>query len=152
MRKLAVLAMAFSAACGASEVITPGGTNSPTSSNGPQPGQIALTCDASRGYSVKQCMEFRVAQAENLRALLVEEETLAGLTPEFLNLKFQRQEGLASARRQEIDAIASFDRAVSSLYRAMGVGLSMKNIQVEVVDENPAADAGLWGDVKDWPR
>ena len=95
---------------------------------------------------------FRVAQAENLRALLVEEETLAGLTPEFLDLKFQRQEGLAIARRQEIDAIASFDRAVSTLYRAMGVGLSMKNIQVEVVEENPAVDAGLWGDVKDWPK
>ncbi|HEX5691729.1 MAG TPA: hypothetical protein VFX76_17060, partial [Roseiflexaceae bacterium] len=69
-----------------------------------------------------------------------------------LNLKFQRQETLASARRQEIDAVASFDKAVSSLYRAMGVGLSMKNIQVEVVDETPPADAGLWGDVQEWPR
>lgn len=95
---------------------------------------------------------FRTAQAENLRALMVEEETLAGLTPEFLNLKFQRQETLASARRQEIDAIASFDKAVSSLYRAMGTGLSMKNIEVEVVDENPPADAGMWGDTQDWPR
>ncbi len=95
---------------------------------------------------------FRTAQAENLRALLVEEETLAGLTPEFLNLKFQRQETLASARRQEIEAIASFDKAVSSLYRAMGTGLSMKNIEVEVVDDRPAADAGLWGDSQDWPR
>jgi outer membrane protein TolC len=95
---------------------------------------------------------FRTAQAENLRALLVEEETLAGLTPEFLNLKFQRQETLANARRQEIDALASFDKAVSSLNRAMGIGLSVKNIQVEVVDDNPAADAGLWGDVSDWPR
>lgn len=95
---------------------------------------------------------FRIAQAENLRALLVEEDTLAGLTPEFLNLKFQRQEGLAIARRQEIEAIAAFDKAVSSLYRAMGIGLSMKNITVEVSEEHPAVDAGLWGDVKDWPK
>jgi outer membrane protein len=95
---------------------------------------------------------FRIAQAENLRALLVEEDTLASLTPEFLNLKFQRQEGLAIARRQEIEAIAAFDKAVSSLYRAMGIGLSMKNIKVEVSDEHPAVDAGLWGDAKDWPR
>jgi outer membrane protein TolC len=96
---------------------------------------------------------FRIAQAENLRALLVEEETIASLTPEFLNLKFERQDGLASARRQEIDAVASFDKAVSSLYRAMGIGLSMKNIQVEVIDEHPPVDAGLWGeDARDWPR
>ncbi len=94
----------------------------------------------------------RVAQAENLRALLVEEETLASLTPEFLALKFQRQDLLASARRQEIDATASFDKSVSSLYRAMGVGLSMKNIDVRVVDETTPVDAGLWGDVSDWPK
>ena len=94
----------------------------------------------------------RVAQAENLRALLVEEETLASLTPEFLALKFQRQDLLASARRQEIDATASFDKAVSSLYRAMGIGLSMKNIEVQVVDETTPVDAGLWGDVSDWPK
>ncbi|MCH1932713.1 hypothetical protein L9G16_21460, partial [Shewanella sp. A25] len=34
----------------------------------------------------------RIAAAENLRTLKVEEETLAALTPEFLNLKFQRQD------------------------------------------------------------
>jgi outer membrane protein TolC len=96
---------------------------------------------------------FRIAQAENLRALLVEEETIAGLTPEFLNLKFERQDGLAIARRQEIDAVASFDKAVSSLYRAMGIGLSVKNIKVELVDDHPPVDAGLWGeDAADWPR
>jgi outer membrane protein TolC len=96
---------------------------------------------------------FRVAQAENLRALQVEEETLAGLTPEFLNLKFQQQERLASARRQEIDAVTSFDKAVSSLYRAMGTGLSVKNIEVEVEEANPALDAGIWGpDVTQWPK
>jgi outer membrane protein TolC len=73
----------------------------------------------------------RIAQAENLRALLVEEETLAGLTPEFLNLKFQRQESLALARLEEFQALVAFDQAVAGLYRALGVGLSMRNIALE---------------------
>ena len=77
---------------------------------------------------------FRVAQAENLRTLLVEEETMAGLTPEFLNLKFQRQSGLATARQQEIQAIVNFDQSVAELYRAMGTGLKMNNINLEVGD------------------
>jgi outer membrane protein len=74
---------------------------------------------------------FRVAQAENLRTLLVEEETMAGLTPTFLNLKFQQQETLAQARQQEVAALANFDKSLASLYRAMGTGLVMKGIEVE---------------------
>jgi outer membrane protein len=76
---------------------------------------------------------FRVAQAENLRALLVQEETLVGLTPEFLNLKFQRQETLAEAKREEVAALVNFDTALAELYRAMGVGLTMKRIDIELV-------------------
>ena len=85
---------------------------------------------------------FRVAQAENLRALLVEEETLASLTPEFLNLKFQRQDGLALARLQEIEALVDFDQAVAELYRAMGIGLEMKQIEFQVGDPLALPDAG----------
>jgi outer membrane protein len=81
----------------------------------------------------------RIAQAENLRALLVEEETLAGLTPEFLNLKFQRQERLAFARQEELLALANFDQSVALLYKAMGTGLTMRDIDIEVVGE-PRAD------------
>lgn len=77
----------------------------------------------------------RIAQAENLRALLVEEETLAGLTPEFLNLKFQRQERLALARQEELLAQANFDQSVAALYRAMGTGLAMRSIDFEVAGE-----------------
>jgi outer membrane protein TolC len=79
---------------------------------------------------------FRVAQAENLRTLLVEEQTMAGLTPEFLNLKFQRQETLAQARQQEIGALANFDKSLAALYRAMGTGLKMKGIDFEVELDN----------------
>ena len=81
---------------------------------------------------------FRVAQAENLRALLVQEETLVGLTPEFLNLKFQRQETLAEARREEEAAMVNFDTALAELYRAMGVGLTMRRIEVELVGSEEA--------------
>jgi outer membrane protein TolC len=81
---------------------------------------------------------FRVAQAENLRALLVQEETLVGLTPEFLNLKFQRQETLAEARREEVAALVNFDTALAELYRAMGVGLTMRRIEVELVGAEEA--------------
>jgi outer membrane protein TolC len=72
----------------------------------------------------------RIAEAENLRTLLVEEETLAGLTPEFLNLKFQRQNRLAITRAEEIQAVVNFDTSLAALYRAMGTGLSMKGISI----------------------
>ena len=77
---------------------------------------------------------FRVAQAENLRALLVEKQTLAGLTPEFLNLEFSRQEGLASARLQEYQAEIDFREAITALGRAMGTSLDDYGIEVEIVD------------------
>jgi outer membrane protein TolC len=76
----------------------------------------------------------RMAQAENLRTLLVEEETLAGLTPEFLNLKFQRQERLAAAQADEADSLANYNKSLASLYRAMGVGLTMNRIELEIID------------------
>ncbi len=77
---------------------------------------------------------FRVAQAENLRAFTVREE-LAGMTPEYLNLLFQRQATLAAARQQEVQAEVNFDQAVARLYRALGTGLSMHGIEVETDDE-----------------
>jgi outer membrane protein TolC len=76
----------------------------------------------------------RVAQAENLRTLLVEEETLAGLTPEFLNLKFQRQERLAQAQADEALSLVNYNKSVAGLYRAMGVGLAMNRIELEIID------------------
>ena len=91
--------------------------------------------DVVTNYELIQARRsFRIAQAENLRTLLVEEETMAGLTPEFLNLKFQRQNGLAVARSLEIRALANFDQAVAEFYHAMGIGLEMKQIEIELVD------------------
>ncbi|MBM4113184.1 MAG: TolC family protein, partial [Phycisphaerae bacterium] len=80
---------------------------------------------------IGQTRAFRMAQAENLRALLVTEQTIASLTPEFLNLKFQRQDGLAGAQLQESTALVDYNSAIAELYRAMGTGLAMNRIELE---------------------
>ncbi len=73
---------------------------------------------------------YRVAQAENMRALQVEEETMSGLTPTFLNLKLQTQSGLASARIAEFTAIVNYNKAIANLYLAMGVTNNMNSIDI----------------------
>jgi outer membrane protein TolC len=91
----------------------------------------------------------RIASAENLRALIAE-EPLRGLTPEFLDLKLNRQEALADARRAEFASLVEFDKALSSLHRAMGVGLEQHQIEFADVTEfsgppwdSPFVDADL---------
>ena len=73
---------------------------------------------------------YRVAQAENMRALQVEEETMSGLTPTFLNLKLQTQSGLATARIAEFTSIVNYNKAIANLYLAMGVTSNMHGIDV----------------------
>ena len=76
---------------------------------------------------------FRIAQAENLRALQVEEETLSGLTPTFLNLKLQTQAGLANARIAEFTSAVNFNKALATLYMAAGTTLEMHQISLDDV-------------------
>ncbi len=80
---------------------------------------------------------YRIAQTENLRALLVEEETMAGLSPTFLNLKLQTQSGLATARIAEYDSMISYNKSIASLYKAMGTTLNMHQIDVESTTIHP---------------
>lgn len=90
--------------------------------------------DVVTNYELIQATRsFRVAQAENLRALMVR-EALVGMTPEFLNLMFQRQETLATARQQELLARVNFDQSIARLYRAMGTSLRMHHIEFETVN------------------
>jgi hypothetical protein len=63
-----------------------------------------------------------------LRTLLVTEQNLAALTPEFLQLKFDRQESLALTQFQESQAIANYSKSVAQLFSAMGIGLQVKGI------------------------
>ncbi len=89
---------------------------------------------------IQATRSFRVAQAENLRTLEAE-EPLRGMTPEFLNLRFQRQETLAEARRGELSALTRFDQSLADLYNAMGTGLAMHGIHVEVISDPEEAEA-----------
>jgi len=75
----------------------------------------------------------RLAAAQNLQALQDKEETLANLTPEFLNLKFQRQEALAAARTEEFAALAAFDTALAALHRATGQSLERNGLELEFI-------------------
>ncbi|MBG80699.1 MAG: hypothetical protein CMJ39_08345 [Phycisphaerae bacterium] len=78
----------------------------------------------------------RIATAESLRALEVERQTLASLTPTFLNLIFSTQAQLANARTAEFDAIVQFNTSVSKMYEAMGTTLDVKQIGIQTIDED----------------
>ena len=59
---------------------------------------------------------------------------LAALTPEFLQLKFQLQNGLAVAEDQYFASLVGYQNALAELARAMGTGLEQKRIEI---DETP---------------
>ena len=88
----------------------------------------------------------RLATAEYLRALEVERETLASLTPTFLNLIFTAQASLATARSDEFEAVSAFNISVVNLHRAMGTILDMHRIGLEQIDEH-----SYWGPVVESP-
>lgn len=81
---------------------------------------------------IEQTRSARLAAAENLRTLLVLEETIASLTPEFLNLKFQRQEGLASTELQELQSLIDYNTSLADLSRATGESLERNGIRFVV--------------------
>lgn len=90
--------------------------------------KVAMRKVATNAALVSANKSFRIAQAENLRALRVEEDTLTGLTPTFLNLKLQTQAGLANARIAEFTSAVNFNSALASLYLASGTTLEMHQI------------------------
>jgi outer membrane protein TolC len=94
----------------------------------------ALTDVVTNYDLIEQTRAARYAAAENLRALIADEENRPGITPEFLNLKLQRQEELSTAERAEIQALADYNNALAVLYRAMGTSLERNRIRFEVPD------------------
>ena len=89
--------------------------------------------DIQRGYErVEQRRSARVAAAEDLRRLLVSEETLQSITPEFLNVKLQRQQALAAAEQQEVTAVVQYNTAVARYYSTTGTALSRNQIIFDV--------------------
>ncbi|MCE9618586.1 MAG: TolC family protein [Planctomycetes bacterium] len=91
---------------------------------------------------IEQTRAYRLAQAENMRALMLDEQTITSLSPEFLNLKFQRQNELASAQVQEVQSLADYNNAIASLWMNMGTGLQMNRIELRVFDPDPKDTGG----------
>ncbi|MGP1310765.1 MAG: TolC family protein, partial [Phycisphaerales bacterium] len=85
---------------------------------------------------IEQTRVARLASAENLRALLVEEQTLRGLTPDFLNLKLNRQEALAQAELEEAIAIFDYKISLAEFFDATGVSLDRLGVNLDI----PTAD------------
>lgn len=85
------------------------------------------------GYSlIEQSRASRVASAENLRTLEVEEKTIQNLTPEFLDLKLRRQQALAQAELAEVAALTDYNIALTRLHASMGTALQRNKIRFEV--------------------
>ena len=94
--------------------------------------------DASASYRlIAQTRAQRLAAAENMRALSLDEENIPQLTPEFLALKFLRQDGLAATEVAEAAALADYNVAIANLHAAMGTSLERNRIELKVVDAGP---------------
>lgn len=74
----------------------------------------------------------RIAAAESLRAFAVEEELLQPNTAEFLNVKLQRQEQLAQAEQEEVQALIDYNTSLARLHSALGTSLSRNKINFDV--------------------
>ncbi len=96
--------------------------------------KVALRGVTTSYELIEQSRASRLAAAESLRALNVLEQTLAALTPEFLQTKFQAQERLAAAYTSEVDARVDYNGALARLYHAMGTGLTMNRIEIDVIE------------------
>lgn len=81
---------------------------------------------------IAQTRTSRIAAAESLRAFRVEKEFKLGFTVDTLNLELQRQEELAQAERDEIQALADYNSSIADLYSAMGTALERNNIRFVV--------------------
>jgi len=76
----------------------------------------------------------RIAAAESLRTLLAEKETTAGFTIERLEQELDRQESVANAERNEIQAKVDYNISLAELHAAMGTTLERSRIEFDVPD------------------
>lgn len=85
--------------------------------------------DVATNYRlIEQTRSARLAATENLRTLLIEEQTLKAMTPDFLDLKLRRQDALAQAENEEIAALVDYNNALAELYNATGAALVRNKI------------------------
>lgn len=81
----------------------------------------------------------RFAQADSLAAIEQREAGGEALTPTFVNLKLQTQEQLAEVARQETEAIANYNIAISRLEFAKGTLLRYNNVIMEETNSQMVA-------------
>ncbi len=79
---------------------------------------------------IEQTRIARLAAAENLRTLLIEEQNIRGLTPDFLDLKLRRQDALAASERAEIESLVDYNIAIANLYASTGAALDRNRIRL----------------------
>lgn len=79
----------------------------------------------------------RIAAAENVRQLRIEEETTTGLTPDFLDLKLRRQESLAASEQAESRALTDYATALAQLHAATGTTLERNRVLFDVPRVRP---------------
>ena len=79
----------------------------------------------------------RLAAAESLRALRIENRTTGGYTIERLELEFNRQQSVAAAEQSEIRAQVSYQIAIAEFYAATGAILERNGIRIVI----PEGDA-----------
>ncbi len=91
--------------------------------------------DVETNYSlIDQRRLSRIAAAEVLRSLLVEKQTIGAYTVERLDLELNRQESLAQAERDEVQALTDYHSAIADLYAATGTSLERNRIDFVVPD------------------
>ncbi len=86
---------------------------------------------------IEQNRAVRIAAAENVRTLQVEEETLGRLTPEFLDLKLRRQQSLAAAEQAELSALTDYNTSLARLHGSVGSVLERNRIRFDAPNVMP---------------
>lgn len=81
---------------------------------------------------IEQSRISRLAATDNLRALRVLEQTIQQLDPNFLDLKFGRQDALANAELDEIRALVTYNIAIANYQAAEGTILERNGIVFDV--------------------
>lgn len=94
---------------------------------------------------IEQTRTSRYAAAEVLRALEVEKQTIGRYTVERLDLEFNRQESLAQAERDEIQALSDYNTAIAELSAATGSTLERNQIEFVVPTPDEALRSGSMG-------
>lgn len=89
---------------------------------------------------IAQRRNSRLATANSLRVLEVEKD-IAQYTPERLDLELNRQEQLAAAERDEVQAMIDYNQSIADLFLAIGTTLERNRIQVNA----PTTDDTLGG-------